>query len=130
MDKQIEAEIWSLEEAYYTHECNGDYEKSFSLVHDRFLGWPEAPSAVVDKEGLIQFVKTEDSKIESYSFCITDKFGFRMAGNTAIVHYKVQFTGTTNKGGKFKESLHTTHTWIKEDLEWKLFCGMAYIVEK
>ena len=130
MGNQMEEEIWELEEAFYRNESDGNLERTYSMIHDQFLGWPEDPCPVVDKQGLIAFIKKGDSEMEYFDFKLVDKAGVRIVGNTAINHYKIDFAGKTNEGAEFRESLHVAHTWIKENSEWKLLSGMAYFVER
>jgi hypothetical protein len=125
----MNSEIWKLENAWYAHHCDGTPEKAYALLHDNFLGWPSVDSAVVDKEGLIEFITDEDAEIESCEFEIGNPSDVQLIGDTAVNHYRVQFKGRNLDGSEFMEALHVSHTWIKEDLRWKLLCGMAYEVE-
>ena len=123
----MEKEIRALEEAWYSHHRDGPPEEAYALLHDNFLGWPAVDSSVVDKDGLIEFIKAEDANVESFRFEFQDPFGVQVIGNTAINHYRIRFTVRNLDGSESDETLNVTHTWIKENSEWKLFSGMAYV---
>jgi hypothetical protein len=126
----MEKEIWTLEEAWYTHHRDGAPEKAYALVHDQFLGWPAIGSSVVDKEGLIAFITEEDAGVDFCDFEFVDPSGVQVIGDTAINHYRILFMGRNLDGSKIEESIHVTHTWIKQGSQWKLLSGMAYDVGK
>ena len=122
----MEDEIWALEEAWYTHHREGAPEKAYALVHDDFLGWPAIESSVVDKAGLITVITEEDSGVDFCDFEFQEPRGVRVIGDTAINHYGIRFIGRNLNGSEIEESIHVTHTWIKQDSQWKLLSGMAY----
>ena len=126
----MEEEIWALEEAWYAHHRDGAPDRAFALLHDRFLGWPAVESLVIDKEGLIAFIREEDAGVDFCGFEFQDPSGLQVIGDTAINHYKIRFMGRNLDGSEIDEFLNVTHTWIKENSEWKLLSGMAYEVEK
>jgi hypothetical protein len=126
----MEEEIWALEEAWYAHHSAGTPEKAFALLHDRFLGWPAVESPVVDKDGLIAFLREDDAEIDFCKFEFEDPSGVQLVGDTAINHYRIRFMGRNLDGSEIDEVLNVTHTWIKEGSQWKLLSGMAYEMEK
>ena len=128
-DIPMKSEIWKLENAWYAHHRDGVPDKAYALLHDDFLGWPAVESSVVDKEGLIVFITEEDAGIDSYEFEIGNPSDVQLIGNTAVNHYRVRFRGRNLDGSEFRETIHVSHTWIKEDLQWKLLSGTAYEVE-
>lgn len=125
----MKEEIRALEETWYAHHRDGIPEKAFSLLHERFLGWPAVDSLIVDKDGLIEFITKEDAGIEYCDFKFEDPFDVQVIGDTAINHYRIRFMGKNLDGSEIDETIHVTHTWIKEDSQWKLLSGMAYEVE-
>ena len=38
--------------------------------------------------------------------------------------------GRNLDGSNFREVIHVSHTWIKEESQWKLLSGMAYDAEQ
>jgi len=119
-------EIWALETAWYAHHRDGTPAKAFALLHDRFLGWPAVGSSVVDRDGLIAFITEDDAGIQFCDFEFEEPSGAQIIGDTAINHYKIRFIGSNLDGSKINESIHVTHTWVKEASQWKLLSGMAY----
>ena len=126
----MEKVIKALEEAWYTHLRDGVPDKASALLHDCFLGWPAVESQIVDKEGLINFVREEDAEIDFWDYEFENPFDVQIIGDTAINHYRIRFTGKNLDGSKIDNTIHVTHTWIKENSQWKLLSGMAYEVEK
>ena len=126
----MEREIWELEESWYAHHRDGAPDKAYALLHDNFLGWPAAESSVVDKDGLIAFIMKEDAGIEFYKFEFENPSGVLVIGDTAINHYRIRFMGRNLDGSNFREVIHVSHTWIKEESQWKLLSGMAYDAEQ
>jgi hypothetical protein len=124
----MEREIWKLEEAWYAHHRDGNPDKAYALLHDQFLGWPSTDSAIVDKDGLIEFIKAEDAGVNSYEFEFDHLTGVRVIGDTAVNHYKIRFEGRKLDGSVFREVICVSHTWIKENFQWKLMSGIAYDV--
>ena len=102
----------------------------YALLHDQFLGWPAIGSSVVDKEGLIAFITEEDAGVDYCDFKFENPSGVRVIGDTAINHYRIRFMGRNLDGSNFREVIHVSHTWIKEESQWKLLSGMAYDAEQ
>jgi hypothetical protein len=129
-EDSMEEEIWALEETWYAHHRDRAPDQAFALIHDRFLGWPAVESSIVDKEGLIAFITDEDAGVDFCDFEFEDPSGVQVMGDTAINHYRIRFMGKNLDGSEIDQSIHVTHTWIKEDSRWKLLSGMSYEVEK
>jgi len=125
----MEKEIWALEDAWYTHHCNGVPEKAYDLLHDRFVGRPAIGSPIVDKDGLIAFITDEDAEIDFHTYEL-EPGGMQVIGDTAINHYTVRFTGKNLDGTDFNECLTVAHTWVKENTQWKFLSGMACEVDE
>jgi ketosteroid isomerase-like protein len=79
---------------------------------------------------LIKFIKEEDAEVDSYEFEFENLSGVRVIGDTAVNHYRIRFEGRNVDGSKFREVIHVSHTWVKEDIQWKLVSGLAYDVVK
>jgi ketosteroid isomerase-like protein len=78
---------------------------------------------------LIDFITKEDSGIDFWDFEFENPFDVEVIGDTAINHYRIRFKGRNLGGTQIDEAIHVTHTWIKEDTQWKLLSGMAYETE-
>jgi ketosteroid isomerase-like protein len=125
----MENEIWALEEAWYTHHCNGVPEKAYALLHDRFIGRPAVEAGVMDAKGMISFIADEDAESDSYTFEL-GREGIQVIGDTAINHYTVRFIGKNQDGSEINECLRVSHTWVKENAQWKFLSGMACEVDE
>jgi len=65
-----EAEVWSLEKAYWEYVKVNDLEKYRALWHEDFLGWPFINSAPVRKDHITDWITANTSKgikLQSYS---------------------------------------------------------------
>jgi ketosteroid isomerase-like protein len=116
--------IWSLEQAYFEHNRNADYEKIVSTWHEEFLGWPDPEPKPIDKEEGARYVRRNFKEPASFTFEI-EPAGIRVVGDVAVNHYTVHFTTKDDQGREEKRSLRVTHTWIKENGEWKVLAGMS-----
>lgn len=67
--------------------------------------------------------------IDFFDFEFEAPSGVQVIVDTVINHYRIRFSGRNLNGTKIDESIHVSHTWIREASEWKLLSGMAYEVE-
>jgi hypothetical protein len=118
--KTAEAEIWTLEQAYWEFNRDAKHEQIIDTWHDRFLGWPDGEPRPIDKEEGARYVRESYAKPASYSFEI-ERTGIRILGDVAVNHYAVHLKW---KDGK-KRSMRITHTWVREETGWKVLGGMS-----
>jgi hypothetical protein len=71
----------------------------------------------------------DDAEIDFYEFEFEKPSGIRIIGDIAINHYGIRFMGRNLDGSNFRGVIHVSHTWIKEESQWKLLSGMAYDAE-
>jgi hypothetical protein len=128
MESQVVETIWGLEEACEAAFCAGDHEKSISFFHDQFLGWPEPTRPLMDRSDLLRWNEKEGPALGSYTFKI-ERSGIRIIGNTATTNLTYYMAGKSSDGVEYEETHRWTHTWIKDDAEWKILTGMTYRVE-
>jgi hypothetical protein len=67
---KYEAQVWSLEKAYWEYVKANDLEKYRALWHENFLGWPYVSSAPVRKDHITDWITANTSKgvkLQSYS---------------------------------------------------------------
>lgn len=114
-DNIEEKTIWILEKTYISNHQNADIEAIIPFWHDEFLGWPDSLPKPADKKAVVEYTKTKIKKPWTWDFKIEPK-GIRIMGNIAVNHYILYISGTTTR---------ITHTWIKEDNEWKILGGMS-----
>ena len=60
----------------------------------------------------------------TWSFQI-EKAGIQIHGDVAITHFILQRTVDFDAGAAVKRSSRVTHTWIREDPQWKIIGGMS-----
>ena len=114
-DSDIEKEIWALENSYLKNHRDANHDKIASLWHDKFLGWPDNLPQPADKAGVIQYTKQRNAKPGSWNFKIEPK-GIQVQGDIVINHYLLKIGGTSTR---------VTHTWVKEDSQWRILGGMS-----
>jgi hypothetical protein len=57
-----EAQVWSLEKAYWEYVKANDLEKYRALWHEDFVGWPLVSSAPVRKDHITDWITANTSK--------------------------------------------------------------------
>lgn len=128
-DEQTVAErIWALEQAYWESNRAADYEEIIATWHDRFLGWPDAESAPVDKEQGAQYAREQFQGPDTYEFEILPR-GLRVTGDVAVNHYTVLRTWKESGRVTRTQSMRITHTWLLDDGTWKVLGGMSNVEE-
>ena len=129
MDDREAEIIWEREEACAAAMRDRDHEKMISFVHEQFQGWPSPASPFVNRDGLLGFVKKDISETGDYSFSM-ERTGIRVFGNFAINFLIYRANGRLRDGTEFEETARWTHTWIKENSEWKILSGMSNDIEE
>jgi ketosteroid isomerase-like protein len=121
---QDEEEIWSLEEDYISYFSKADKEAILSLYHPDFLGWPDSESHPAGKKRAAEFLEENYPEPMQVMSQIT-KEGIRIVDDIAITHYLVTFSWIDEDKSEHKTRTRITHTWIKENSEWKILGGMS-----
>src|SRR5947207_10376750 len=87
-----EAQIWSLEKAYWEYVKGNDLEKYRALWDEDFLGWPFVSSAPVGKDHITDWITANTSKgVKLQSFSI-EQLPIHVTGDVAINHYRIKAT--------------------------------------
>ena len=120
----VEAAIWALEEEYVACFRDATHGKAISMWHDRFLGWPSTEIRPADKAAVVRYLKRNASRPADWSFEI-EKSGIQIHGNVAITHFIIHRFFSPASGAKHTISSRVTHTWVKENLRWKILGGMS-----
>ena len=94
------------------------------LVHKQFLGWPDAVSKPLDREGSREFMKKAFPKPLPCSLKF-EREGIRVAGDAALTQYIISARCSDATGAINELSSRITHTWVKEGPAWKLLGGMS-----
>lgn len=121
-----EAQVWSLEKAYWEYVKANDLEKYRALWHQDFLGWPFVSSAPVRKDHITDWITANTSKgvkLQSYSI---EQLAIQVTGDVAINHYRIKANWATSEGAEVrKDTLRITHTWIRTHDTWQILGGMS-----
>ena len=106
-----EAQIWSLEKAYWEYVKGNDLEKYRALWDEDFLGWPFVSSAPVRKDHITDWITANTSKgVKLQSFSI-EQLAIQVTGDIAINHYRIKANWATSEGVEVrKDTLRITHT--------------------
>ena len=121
-----EAQIWSLEKAYWEYAKTNDLEKYRALWHEDFLGWPFVSSAPVRKDHITDWITANTSegiKLQSYSI---EQLAIQVTGDIAINHYRIKANWASSEGAEARtDALRITHTWIRTRGTWQIIGGMS-----
>ena len=128
IQRQMEEEIWALEEAYFANLYKANYEGMLAVVHSKFLGWPSSLLQPIDKEGSARFMKQLVPAPTSCTFKI-EREGIRLIEEVALTQYIIHVNCSDTAGAAKTRSSRITHTWVKEGARWKLLGGMSYDIK-
>ena len=120
----VEEEIWSLEEDYISYFSAANHKAILSLYHSQFLGWPDSEMHPAGKKRAEKYLEEKYPEPVQVVLKISRE-GIRIIGNIAITHYLVISSWVDKDGVEQKSESSITHTWIKEDSQWKIFGGMS-----
>jgi len=121
---KVEEGIWSLEEAYISYFREANHNAILSLYHSQFLGWPDSRNHPVGRNNLAIFLEKNYFEPSRSVFEIKRK-GIRIVGDVVITHYSLNVSRIDDEGLKQTEESRLTHTWIKENSQWKILGGMS-----
>ena len=121
-----EAQVWSLEKAYWEYVKNEDLEKYRALWHENFLGWPYISSAPVRKDHITDWITANTSKGLTLNSYVIEQLGIQVTGDVAINFYRIKANWATNDGIETrKDVLRITHTWTRMHGSWQIAGGMS-----
>src|SRR5437667_10300921 len=105
-----EAQIWSLEKAYWEYVKANDLEKYRALWHDDFIGWPLISSAPVRKDHITDWMTANTSKGMKLQSSSLEQLAIKITGNIAIDHYRIKMNWANNDGTNLRtDTLRITH---------------------
>ena len=122
----LETHIWALEDAYVTAYRNADHDSILALMHDRFLGWPDSERRPTAYRLVSGFLREKYGTPGTWDFRI-DRAGIRILGNAAITHYVLIATANDVDDSSQAQTTLITHTWIREESDWKILGGMSNV---
>ena len=121
---KVEEEIWSLEEDYISYFGEANHDAILSLYHSQFLGWPDSRNHPVGKISAAKFLE-ENYPEPTQSVFKINREGIRIVNGVVITHYLLNVSWIDDAGVEQKSESRLTHTWIKEDSQWKILGGMS-----
>ncbi len=119
-----EQELWNLEKTYMTLLQEGNIKGLSEFWHQDFIGWPSHSSRPVDRNEGIVSLEALLVNMKSSSFTFHPQ-AIQIAGEVAIVHYEVEFEVENTEGEKKEDSYRVTHTWLKDNGNWRNLGGMS-----
>ena len=122
--REVEEEIWALEETYLAYHRDANHERILPMWHDRFLGWPDLEPRPADKEAVTRRLERKYPEPASWTFTI-ERADIRVTGNVAVNFYTAHFLKKDDAGNERKESRRITHTWIRDGSQWTILGGMS-----
>ncbi|HHY55947.1 MAG TPA: nuclear transport factor 2 family protein [Chloroflexi bacterium] len=125
----VEEEIWKLEETYFTNLYQANYEGVLALVHPQFMGWPGNLPKPISRDESAEFMK---KLIPQPTPCVIriERAGLQQSGATALTQYVLHVDCPEASRGVKTQSSRITHTWIRQNSQWKLLGGMSIDVKK
>jgi hypothetical protein len=121
----LKRKLCNLEQTYWKNLTQGNIEGMRELWHKRFVGWPAHSDNPVNYEQATESLRRllEDQMTTS---CILRPCAFEFHGDIAIVHYRVD-AKIVRQGKEEIVSIRMTHTWLREQEEWRIIGGMSAI---
>jgi ketosteroid isomerase-like protein len=124
--RDIEDHIWALETDYVSAYRDADHDAILALMHERFLGWPDAEDMPTAYGQVLEFLKERYGSPGAWDFRI-ERAGIRVQGDVAITHYVLVATANGAGDGGQARITRITHTWIRENRDWKILGGMSSV---
>src|SRR2546429_1218260 len=119
-----EAQIWSLEKAYWEYVKGNNLEKYRVLWDEDFLGWPFVSPAPVRKDHITDWITSNTSKgikLQSYSI---EQLAIQVTGDIAMDYYRINATWADSTGAEVRtDRLRITHTWTRTHGTWQIIGG-------
>jgi len=124
---RTEAQIWSLEKAYWDYVKANDLQKYRALWHDDFIGWPFLNSAPVRKDHITDWITDSTSKGLKLQLYSIEQLAVRVTGDIAIDHYRLKANWAKSETGEVArtDAMRITHTWIRTGGTWQILGGMS-----
>ena len=123
-NQTAEEEIWKLEETYQSNHKNANHSGILFIYHKDFIGWPGTKSQPARKSEMPDYLDQNFPKPRNDEVEIERK-GIQVISNVAINHYLLHVSSVNEDGEQIKQSFRMTHTWLKEDGQWKILGGMS-----
>jgi len=120
----VEEEIWSLEEDYISYFGEANHDAILSLYHSQFLGWPDSELHPAGKKKAAKYLE-ENYPDPTQSVFKINREGIRIVEGVVITHYLLNVSWIDDDGVEQEMESRLTHTWKKENSQWKILGGMS-----
>lgn len=124
-DSDVAEHLWRLEEAYIQAHVEADHQAILSLWDEQFLGWPSRLREPSGKDGGPEYLAEFFPKPMPLAPRM-ERLGIRVAGNVAILFYRLHWGGADEGESITTASTRLTHTWVKRGSEWLILGGMDW----
>jgi ketosteroid isomerase-like protein len=119
-----EQALWSLENAYFAHLANREFDALETFYHADFIGWPSHSPEPVGVGVARQSLEELLAGIEVLSIQVRPQAAV-IRGDIAITHSFVDMQQEDAEGEASWYSYRITHTWLREGGTWKILGGMS-----
>ena len=114
--------LWNSESAYAIAVISGDPEKIAAFWHDDYLGWLDGDDLPWDKQYGKKAVRAwfhpNDAELSNH---MLEPLTARVIGDTAVTHYRLEYTAQNTQGEKSTRRVRLSHFWLKTGDGWKIF---------
>ncbi len=119
-----EQTLWSLENTYFAHIAEEEFEALENFYHADFIGWPSHSPEPVDRSVGRQSLEELLAGIEVLSIQVRP-LAIVIRGDVAVTHCFVDLQQQDAEGEAAWYSYRVTHTWLREGGTWKILGGMS-----
>ena len=123
----VESELWQRERAYHRQLQEEDLVALADFWHHQGVAWPShAAEPLATSAGRMSLSKLLES-VRIVSFDIRPLM-IRVIGEVAVVHYRLDWEIEDADGSRSTACYRITHTWLKENGQWRILTGMSSAV--
>ena len=123
-NKTAEQEIWELEKIYNANYMDANHAGILSMYHKDFIGWPDEEPKPARKSDMPEYLRRTNPKPTNGESEI-ERNGIQVVNDVAINHCTVHLSYVNEDGEVIRQSIRITHTWLREDGQWKILGGMS-----
>jgi ketosteroid isomerase-like protein len=120
-----EPALWNLEHDYFRYVEANDLKGYLTLWHKNFLGWPSVSATPVHKDHITDWITNQTSKGISFKLIEFKPASLQVTGDIAVSCYWITYKWIAKDGGGPTQVTRITHTWIKDDKDWRIIGGMS-----
>ena len=116
--------LWEKELGIYEGRGRGDLTLYLSSTANNYVAWPPFNEVPKGNDGLKETGASLQGKTkERLKMTFLD---LALNGDNAVIYYKTHRSMRAD-GTPADEHFEVTHTWVKQDGEWKVLGGMARV---